>query len=137
MNANWRQAGWNLQKHEVVLHNIAWAGLPNSFRNKVGPLTPKCGRFDTLDEFYNVVMASEVTHLENKMIQHQQQQQLQQPQKKQPTFSSSKGGKRGQWPSISDSADNPGSGKSGQSGSSSEKSGGRDQSSWLTAVQLF
>ena len=75
VKANWRQAGWNLQKHEEVLCDIAWAGLRNSLKNKVGPMTPACGRLDTLDEFFDKAAASEVTHVENKKPQQQQQQQ--------------------------------------------------------------
>jgi len=32
---NWSQAGWNLQKHEGVLYDTAWACLRNSLKNKV------------------------------------------------------------------------------------------------------
>jgi len=49
LKANRSQAGWNLQKHEEVLYDIAWAGLGNSLKNNVGPMTPACGRFNTLD----------------------------------------------------------------------------------------
>jgi len=35
VKANWREAGGNLQKHEEVLYDIAWAGLRCSFMNKV------------------------------------------------------------------------------------------------------
>jgi len=55
VKANWRQAGWNLQKHEEALYDIALAGLHNSRKNKVRPMTPACGRLDTLDEFFNKV----------------------------------------------------------------------------------
>jgi len=65
LKANWRQAGWNLQKHEEVLYNIAWAGLRNSLKNKLGLMKPACGRFDTLDEFFDKAAASEVTHVTN------------------------------------------------------------------------
>ena len=130
MKANWRQAGWNLQNHEEVLYDIAWAGLRNSLKNKVGPMMPACGRFDTLDKFFDKAAASEVTHVENKKPQQQQQQQQQ--QQKQPTDSSSKGGKRGYRPSISEPADTTGGGTSGQSGSNKHgKSGGGGQSSGL------
>jgi hypothetical protein len=90
LKAKWRQAGWNLQKHEEVLYDIAWAGLHNSLKNKVGPMTPACGKFDTLNEFFDKAVASEVTHVKNKTPQHHQQQQ-----QKQPTDSSSEGGTRG------------------------------------------
>jgi hypothetical protein len=130
--ANWRQAGWNLQKHEEILYDIAWAGLRNSLKNKVGPMTPPCGRFVTLDEFFDKAAASEVKHVENKKPQQQQQQQQQQHQQKQPTDSSSKGGKPGYWPSISEPADTTAGSKSGQSGSNRHgKSGGGGQSSGL------
>ena len=126
LKANWRQAGWNLQKHEEVLYNIGWAGLRNSLKIKVGPMTPACGRFDTLDEFFVKAAASEVTHVENKKPQQQQQQQ-----QKQPMDSSSNGRKRGYQPSISEPADTTG-GKCGQSVTNRHgKSGGRGQSSGL------
>jgi hypothetical protein len=95
VKANWKQAGWNLQKNEEVLYDIAWAALRNSLKNNVGPRTPACGRFDTLDEFLDKAAASEVTHVENMKPQQQQQKQQQQRQQKQPTDSSSKGGKPG------------------------------------------
>jgi len=69
LTANWRQAGWNLQKHEEVVYDIPWAGLRNPLKNKLGPMTPACGRFDTLDEFFAKAAASEVTHVENKKLQ--------------------------------------------------------------------
>jgi hypothetical protein len=69
VKANWRQAGWNLQKHEEVLYDIAWAGLRNSFKNNVALMTPACVRFDTLDEVFDKAAASEVTHVANKMPQ--------------------------------------------------------------------
>jgi hypothetical protein len=72
LKAKWRQAGWNLQKHEEVLYDIAWAGLHNSLKNKVGPMTPACGKFDTLNEFFDKAVASEVTHVKNKTPQHHQ-----------------------------------------------------------------
>ena len=112
--ANRRQAGWNLLKHEEVLYNIAWAGLRNSLKNKVGPMTPACSRFDTLEEFLNKAAASEVTHVKNQNPQQRQQQLQQQQQQKHPIESSSKGGKQGYRPSISEATATPGGGKSGQ-----------------------
>jgi hypothetical protein len=91
VKAHWRQAGWNLQTHEEVLDDIAWAFLRNSLKNKVGPRTPACGKFDSLDKFFDKAAASEVTHVEMKKPQQQQQQQQQ--QQKQLTDSCSKGGK--------------------------------------------
>jgi hypothetical protein len=73
LKANWRQAGWNLQKHEEVIYDIAWAGLCNSLKNKVGPMTPPCGCFASLDEFFDKAAASEDTHVGNKKPQQQQQ----------------------------------------------------------------
>ena len=75
LKANWRQAGWNLQKYEEVLYDIAWTGLCNSLKNNVGPMAPACGRFGTLAGFFDKAAASEVTHVENKKPQQQQQQQ--------------------------------------------------------------
>jgi hypothetical protein len=129
LKANWRQAEWNLQKHEEVLYHIACAGLRNSLKNKIGPMMPACGRFDALDENFDKAAASEVTHVENKKPQQQQQQQHQ--QQKLPTDSSSKGSKQGYQPSISEPADTN-AGKSGHSGSNRHgKSGGGGQSSGL------
>jgi hypothetical protein len=127
LKANWKQAGWNLQKHEDVLYNIAWADLRNSLKNKVGPMTPACGRLDTLDEFFDKGAALEVTHVGNKKPQQQQQ-----PQQKQPTDLPSKGGKRGYRPSISDPANTTRGGNCAQSGSNRHgESGGGGQSSGL------
>jgi hypothetical protein len=132
LKANWRQAVWNLQKPEEVLYDIPLAGLRNSLKNKVGPMTPAWGRFDTLDEFFDKAAASEVTHVENKKPLQQQQQQLQQQQKKQPTDSASKGGKQGYRPSITEPGNTTGGDKSGQSGSNRHcKSGSGAQSSNL------
>jgi hypothetical protein len=116
VEANWRQAGWNLQKLEEVFYDIPCAGCHKSLKNKVGPITPTCSRFDSLEEFFNKAVASEVTHVGSKKPQWVQQQQQQQ-QKKQPTDSPSRGGKRGNWPSNSEPADTTGGSKSGQSGS--------------------
>jgi hypothetical protein len=131
LNAIWRQAGLNLQMHEEVLYDIAWAGLPQSHKNQVGPMMPTCGRFDTLDEFFDKATALEVTHVDNKQPLQQQQQQQQQ-QQKQPTDWSSKGGKFGYRPSISKPANTTGGSKSSQLGSNGHgKSGGGGQSSGL------
>jgi len=65
LKANWRQAGWNVPKHEEVLYAIAWAGLHNSLKDKVRPMSPTCGRFDTLDKYIHVAATSEATPVEN------------------------------------------------------------------------
>jgi len=128
----WRQSGWNLQTHQELLFDIAWAGLRNSLKNNVGLMTPANGRFDTLAKFFGKAAASEVTHVENKKPQQQQQQQQQEQQQKQHTDSSSKGGKQEYRPTISEPADTTGGGKSGQSGSNRHgKSGSGRQSSGL------
>jgi len=67
VKATQRPAQCNLQKNEEVLHNIAWAGLHNSVKNKVGPMTPACGTFDTLDEIFDMATASAVTHVETRI----------------------------------------------------------------------
>jgi hypothetical protein len=74
VKVNWRQAEWNLKKHDEVLYDIAWVGLRNTVMNKVGPMTAACGRFDCLDEFFDQTAASEVTHVEPEKP-HQQQKQ--------------------------------------------------------------
>jgi hypothetical protein len=73
--ANWRQVGWNLPNHDEVLYDIAWACLRNTLKNTVRPMTSACSRFDTLEEVFDKAAASEVTHVENKKPQQQQQQQ--------------------------------------------------------------
>jgi len=93
VKGNWRQAGWNLQRHEEVLYDIACAGHHNCLHNNVGPMTPGCGRFETLDEIFDKAADSEVTHVESKKPEQQQHQQQQQQQQKYPPDSSSKGGK--------------------------------------------
>jgi len=129
VKTNWRQDGWNLQTHDEVLYNIACAGLLNSPRDKVGPMMPTCGRFDSLDYFFDIAAVPEVTHVEIK-TPHQLQHQLQQEQQKQPTDSSSKGRKRRYPPFISEAADTTGYASSGQSESNRHgKSGGGGQSS--------
>jgi len=65
VKGNCGQAGWNQQRHEEVLYNIARAGLRNSLKDKVGPRMPAAGRFDTLDEIFDNAVASEVTHVEH------------------------------------------------------------------------
>jgi len=37
-------------------------------------MTPACGISDTLEEFFNMAAALEVTHVENKYTQQQRQQ---------------------------------------------------------------
>jgi ppGpp synthetase/RelA/SpoT-type nucleotidyltranferase len=92
LKAKWRQGVRNLLKHEEVLYNIAWAGLRNSLKNKVGSMTPASGRFERLDQFFDKATVSDLTHVKIKKPPQQQQQQQQQ-QQKQPMDSSSKCGK--------------------------------------------
>jgi hypothetical protein len=75
VKANWRQAGWNVQKQEELPYDIAWAGLRNSHKNKVGPMSSTCGRFDLLDKFFDKAAALEVMHVKNKKPQQHQQWQ--------------------------------------------------------------
>jgi hypothetical protein len=75
LKAQWRHPGCNLQTHEEVQYDIACPGHCNLVKNKVGPMTPACGRFGILDEFFHQAMGSEVTHVENMKPQHQQQWQ--------------------------------------------------------------
>jgi len=136
LKANWRQAGWNLQKHKEFLYDIAWAGLCNSLKYKVGLMMPTCDRFDTLDEFLNTAAASEVTHVEKtKKPQQQQHQQPQQQQQKQPTDLSPTGSKRGNRPSSSDAADTNSSNSSQWWSNNHSKSGGGGWSSALPSAR--
>jgi len=118
LNANWKQVGRNLPKHEEGFNDVGWAVLCNTFKNTVGPMKPACCKLHTLNEFFDNAVASEVTHVDNKQPQQQpQQQQLQQhhQQQKQRPDSSSKGSKQGYRPSINEPADTT-DGKSTQSG---------------------
>jgi hypothetical protein len=78
------QAGCDLQKHEKVFYDIAWAGLRNSPKDHVPNMTPPYCRFDTVNRFIDMAVASQVTHVEIKRS-HQLQPQQQQQQKNQPT----------------------------------------------------
>jgi hypothetical protein len=78
LKVNSRQAVWNLQQHEEVLYNIAWAGQHNSLNNQFGPMTAAIGRFDTLNKFLDKAAALDVTHVENNKPRQEQQQQQQQ-----------------------------------------------------------
>ena len=50
---NWRRAGWTLITHEVVLYNLAWAGLRQTLKTQVRPWIPSGkDRFDTLDQLF-------------------------------------------------------------------------------------
>jgi hypothetical protein len=83
-------------------------------KNNDGSMMSTCGRFATLDEFFDKAAASELTNAETKKSQQQQHQQQQQ-QQQQPTDSSSNGGKREYRPSISEPGDTTSSGNSCQS----------------------
>jgi hypothetical protein len=114
--------------YEDVIYDIAWSGLRNSLRTKVGLMTPAFGRYHSSDEFRDNAAALHITHVENTKPQQQQPQQ-QEHQQKQAADSSSKGCKQGYQRSIMEPADTNGRGKSCQSGSTSHgNSGSREQS---------
>jgi hypothetical protein len=70
----WR-AGWNLIMHEVVLYNMAWAGLRHALKIKLRPwISSGKDRFDTLDQLFDSAAASEFKP-DDKTPRGQQQQQ--------------------------------------------------------------
>jgi len=117
---------WNLQRYEVVPYDIPGAGLRNSLKNEVGPMTPTSSRFDTAHDLFEKAAASDVAHPENQLPQQQQQRW-----QKRPTDCTSIGGTRGYRPTITEPDHTPG-GESSQSGLNIHgKSGGRGQLSGL------
>jgi hypothetical protein len=59
IKANWRAAGWLLQENKN-LYEIAWSGLRPGLKSKIKPLTPKNGRFDSMEELFDRAADSEV-----------------------------------------------------------------------------
>jgi hypothetical protein len=124
LKANWRRAGWSLITHEVVLYDMAWAGLRHALKTKVRPwISSGKDRFDTLDQLFDCAAASEFKP-DDKKPGGQQQQQRQ-------AGESQKGGdkKRNFRPSISEPAENTSgnsnnSGGNSKSGKSNKPSGG-------------
>jgi hypothetical protein len=58
LNAKCRRAGWNLRKHEIVLYDMAWAGLPHTLEIKVRPYMSRGkARFNTLGELLDCASA--------------------------------------------------------------------------------
>jgi hypothetical protein len=123
LQANWRGAGWSLITHEVVLYDMAWVGLWHTRKKKVRPwISSGKDRFDTLDQLFHCVAASEFKPDEKKPTG----QQLQQRQ----AGESQKGGykKRIFRPSISEPAENT-SGNCNNSRTGNLKSGKSNPSS--------
>ena len=53
MKATWRRAGRNLITQEVILYDMAWAGLRRTLKTKVIPwISTGKDRFDTLDQLF-------------------------------------------------------------------------------------
>jgi len=136
LKANWRRAGWSLITHEVVLYDMAWAGLWHVLKTKVRPwISSRKDRFDTLDQLIDCAAASEFKP-DDKMPGGQQQQQGQ-------AGESQNGGdkKHNFRPSISKPAENT-SGNSNnpsgivKSGKSNKSNGGSranlSPASWLS-----
>jgi hypothetical protein len=58
LNANWRRADWNLIMHEVVLYDMAWAGLRHPLMTKFRPwISSGKDRFDSLDQLFDCAAA--------------------------------------------------------------------------------
>jgi len=75
LKANWRRAGWSLIMHEVVLYDMAWAGLRHALKTKVRPwICSGKDRFDTLDQLFDCAAASEFKPDDKKPGGQQQQQ---------------------------------------------------------------
>jgi len=136
LKANWRRAGWNLITHEVVLYDMAWAGLRHALKTKVRPwISSNKDRFDTLDQLFDCAAASEFKP-DDKKPGGQRQQQRQ-------TGESQKGGdkKRNFRPSISEPTENTSgnsntSNHSNNSGTGNSKSGKSNKSSGGSRANL-
>jgi hypothetical protein len=103
IKANWRAAGW-LPQDNKNLYEIAWSGLRPGLKSKIKPLTPKNGRFDSMEELFDRAANSEVK-LDGKKPQPQQPQQQ---QRQSGELSSQQGGKKRKVrPSISEPAKAP------------------------------
>jgi hypothetical protein len=100
IKANWRSAEL-LPQDNKNLYEIAWSRLRPGLKSKIKPLTPKKGRFDSMEELFDRAADSEVKPGGKKP-------QLQQPQQqqKQSRESCQQGGKRSNFrPSISEPAE--------------------------------
>jgi len=123
LKADRRRACWSLITHEVVLYDMAWAGLRHALNTNVRPWIPGSeDRFDTLDQLFDCAVASQFKP-DDKKPRGQQQQQWQ-------VGESQTGGdmKRNFRPSISDLAENT-SGNSNNPGTGNSKSGKFNKSS--------
>jgi hypothetical protein len=122
IKANWRAAGW-LPQDNKNLYEIAWSGLRPGLKSKIKPLTPKNGRFDSMEELFDRAADSEVKP-DGKKPQPQQPQQ----QQRQSGESSQQGGKKRNFrPSISEPAEAPKPDKS-----KSDKDDKRTPAPWVS-----
>jgi hypothetical protein len=69
---HWRQGGWNQQKHEEVMYDSVWAGIPNFLKNNIGHLMPGFHRLDCSNKVFDKAAASHVTPVEHKKPAQQQ-----------------------------------------------------------------
>jgi len=82
LKANWRSAGWNLILHEVVLYDMARAGLRLLLKLNDRPwISSGKDRFDTLDQLFDCAAASEFKPDDKKPGGQQQQRQTGESQK--------------------------------------------------------
>jgi hypothetical protein len=96
ITANWRAVGW-LPQDNKNLYEIAWSGLRPGLKSKMKPLTPKNGRFDSMEQLFDRAADSEVKQ-DGKKPQSEQLQQ----QQRQSGESSQQGGMKPKFrPSIS------------------------------------
>jgi hypothetical protein len=103
IKANWRAAGWLLQDNKN-LDEITSSGLRPGLKSKHQPLTPKPGRFNSMEELFNRAADSEVKRHGNKPQLRQPQQHARQSGQS----SSEQGGKRCNFQqSISEPAEAP------------------------------
>jgi len=102
IKANWRAARW-LQQDNKYHYEIAWSRLQAGLKSKIKPLTPKIGKFDSMEELFDCAANSEVK-LDGKTPQLQQPHQ----QQKQSGESSQQYGTKCNFrPSISEPAEVP------------------------------
>jgi len=123
IKANWGAAGW-LPQDTKNLYEIAWSGLRPRLKSNIKLLTPKNGRFDSMEELFDRAADSEVKPDGKKP----QPQQPQQHQRQAGESSSQQGGKKHNFRrSISQPAEAPKPDKS-----KSDKDDARTPAPWVS-----
>jgi hypothetical protein len=59
IKANWSAAVW-LPQDNMNLYEIAWSGQRRRLKSKIKPLTPKNGRFNIMEQVFDLAADSKV-----------------------------------------------------------------------------